>query len=64
MKNVKNYSAEVEERGHAGNEQTVPVAANHVSTDNKQFNIPRIEEGHKLVRRYSFDDNGGGYAGL
>jgi len=24
----------------------------------------RIDENHKLVRRYSFDDNGGGYSGL
>ena len=23
-----------------------------------------FEENHKLVRRYSFDDNGGGYMGL
>jgi hypothetical protein len=23
-----------------------------------------LDENHKLVRRYSFDDNGGGYMGL
>lgn len=26
--------------------------------------IPHMDENSKLNRRYSFDDNGGGYAGL
>jgi hypothetical protein len=27
-------------------------------------NLKKFDENHKLVRRYSFDDNGGGYRGL
>lgn len=30
----------------------------------RAFVVPAIDENHKLVRRYSFDDNGGGYSGL
>lgn len=30
----------------------------------RTFASPSIDETHKLVRRYSFDDNGGGYSGL
>lgn len=26
--------------------------------------LTRLDDNHKLVRRYSFDDNGGGYLGL
>ena len=26
--------------------------------------LKRLDDNHKLVRRYSFDDNGGGYLGL
>jgi hypothetical protein len=26
--------------------------------------IKKLDDNHKLVRRYSFDDNGGGYLGL
>jgi hypothetical protein len=26
--------------------------------------LKRIDDNHKLVRRYSFDDNGGSYLGL
>ena len=27
-------------------------------------NLIKLDDNHKLVRRYSFDDNGGGYRGL
>jgi len=26
--------------------------------------LTKLDDNHKLVRRYSFDDNGGGYLGL
>ena len=46
-------------------------SASNLRTSEKekiQSEIPpyflRIDENHKLVRRYSFDDNGGGYSGL
>ena len=26
--------------------------------------LKKLDDNHKLVRRYSFDDNGGGYLGL
>ena len=30
----------------------------------KENQYLKLDENHKLVRRYSFDDNGGGYRGL
>jgi hypothetical protein len=30
----------------------------------KENKLTRLDDNHKLVRRYSFDDNGGGYLGL
>ena len=41
---------------HAGEKETVQSERN--------FAFQAIDESHKLVRRYSFDDNGGGYSGL
>jgi hypothetical protein len=37
-----------------------------VTTTEKSImaSIPHMDENSKLNRRYSFDDNGGGYAGL
>jgi hypothetical protein len=32
------------------------------STENKT--LRKLDDNHKLVRRYSIDDNGGGYLGL
>ena len=30
----------------------------------KENQYLKLDDNHKLVRRYSFDDNGGGYRGL
>ena len=30
----------------------------------KESKLTKLDDNHKLVRRYSFDDNGGGYLGL
>ena len=59
---MKNYSVEPEARGNAGSQ--IEVKTLMAVTEKQQVSKPRIEEGHKLVRRYSFDDNGGGYLGL
>jgi hypothetical protein len=37
------------------------LATNKVEKSN---HLTKIDESHKLVRRYTFDDNGGGYLGL
>lgn len=31
---------------------------------NNEAKLTKLDDNHKLVRRYSFDDNGGGYLGL
>lgn len=31
---------------------------------NTESNFVKLDDNNKLVRRYSFDDNGGGYRGL
>ena len=65
MKNVKNYSADSEIRGIASvTETAISVTSAMTTPAEKQASLPGIDEGHKLVRRYSFDDNGGGYSGL
>lgn len=37
------------------------VVTTSSSTD---VNLRKLDDNNKLVRRYSFDDNGGGYLGL
>ena len=64
MKNMKNYSVDNEVRGNAGTASESLHASKAKKLAEEKQNLPRIEEGHKLVRRYSFDDNGGGYLGL
>ena len=39
-------------------------AENESVQPERTFDVIKIDESHKLVRRYSFDDNGGGYSGL
>jgi hypothetical protein len=34
------------------------------TVNNVENGIKKLEDNHKLVRRYSIDDNGGGYLGL
>ena len=34
------------------------------SVTKKETKLTKLDDNHKLVRRYSFDDNGGGYLGL
>jgi len=34
------------------------------TAEKTENNLKKLDENHKLVRRYSFDDNGGGYIGL
>jgi len=63
MKNVKNYSLEADARGN-NSLSTEHRELNTTTALSDMYSLPTIEEGHKLVRRYSFDDNGGGYEGL
>jgi hypothetical protein len=34
------------------------------SASKTEKKLTKLDDNHKLVRRYSFDDNGGGYLGL
>jgi hypothetical protein len=34
------------------------------SVSKTEKKLTKLDDNHKLVRRYSFDDNGGGYLGL
>jgi uncharacterized lipoprotein YbaY len=40
------------------------LRAKIVTASSTQDKLKKLDENHKLVRRYSFDDNGGGYLGL
>lgn len=40
------------------------LRAKIVNTSSAEGKLKKLDENHKLVRRYSFDDNGGGYLGL
>lgn len=42
------------------------IHAKLISVDNDETTEKQVrpDDNHKLVRRYSFDDNGGGYLGL
>lgn len=40
------------------------LRAKIVTTISTEGKLKKLDENHKLVRRYSFDDNGGGYLGL
>lgn len=43
---------------------TLRTTENENVQSERTFDFIKIDENHKLVRRYSFDDNGGGYSGL
>ena len=40
------------------------LRAKIVTVSSTDSNFKKLDDNHKLVRRYSFDDNGGGYLGL
>jgi hypothetical protein len=66
MKEVKNQLKKLTGAQFVSND-TLPVRPAIVTvrpqTEPKKA-FKALEENHKLVRRYSFDDNGGGYMGL
>jgi hypothetical protein len=46
------------------NAEKESLRAKIVTASSTQDKLKKLDENHKLVRRYSFDDNGGGYLGL
>jgi hypothetical protein len=66
MENNKNKPVQVVLTYNAGNSAKKSFHAKLVSNKPVETdgNLFKIDENHKLVRRYSFDDNGGGYSGL
>ena len=50
----------------ANNSEKNNLSAKVVTTSvtKKEGKLTKLDDNHKLVRRYSFDDNGGGYLGL
>jgi hypothetical protein len=66
MKSTKNQTSEKEVNvrfvasSMKGNNQEMPVKENYEASAFMQYG----KEQDLIVRRFSFDDNGGGYAGL
>ena len=49
----------------ANNSEKDNLATKIVTSVSKtEKKLAKLDDNHKLVRRYSFDDNGGGYLGL
>ena len=66
MKSSKNHSSDQEVIQYT---QTIMSQARHEMPAQKQFddihlNTGYTDEHHSILRRHSFDDNGGAYAGL
>ena len=53
---VLTYKANEKDSLHA------KIVTSTVTKEEKK--LIKLDDNHKLVRRYSFDDNGGGYLGL
>jgi hypothetical protein len=65
MKNNNHEPVQVVLTYKANNSEKNNLRAKIVTTaDKAENNFKKIDDNHKLVRRYSFDDNGGGYQGL
>jgi hypothetical protein len=65
MENNKKEPVQVVLTYHLNSTEKDPLRAKIVANPDKKANtIVKLEDNHKLVRRYSFDDNGGGYLGL
>lgn len=62
MKNSKNEPVQVVLTYNPNSEKDNLRAK--VVTNTKAKELKKLDDNHKLVRRYSFDDNGGGYLGL
>ena len=67
MKESKTKRVEVVITYNAGNSSKSSINAKVVSPQENEPSkneLGKLGDNHKLVRRYSYDDNGGGYLGL
>ena len=66
MKDIKNQPVEVVLTFNANNPAKNTIKAKLIASSRHEANqlYVKLDDNHKLVRRYSFDDNGGGYRGL
>jgi hypothetical protein len=64
MKNNKQEPVQVLLTYNANHSERNNLRVKIVSTAVAENNLIKLDDNHKLVRRYSFDDNGGGYRGL
>lgn len=66
MKNNKQEPVQVVLAYKASGTEKDNVHAKVVTTivTKAEKKLTKLDDNHKLVRRYSFDDNGGGYVGL
>ena len=64
MKNSKKEPVEVVLSFNPNNAEKNNLRAKIVTNAEGKDGLKKLDDNHKLVRRYSFDDNGGGYLGL
>jgi len=64
MKNNKLEPVKVVLTYNANGTEKDNLRAKIVTNSEGQIKLKKLDDNHKLVRRYSFDDNGGGYLGL
>jgi hypothetical protein len=64
MKNKNQEPVEVVLTYNANSTEKTNLRTKIVPGSEKTGKLKKLDENNKLVRRYSFDDNGGGYLGL
>ncbi len=64
MKNKKTEPVQIMLTYNANSAERDNLRVKIAPATEKANTIKKLDDNHKLVRRYSFDDNGGGYLGL
>jgi len=64
MKNKKTEPVQIMLTYNANSAEKDNLRVKIAPAAEKVNTIKKLDDDHKLVRRYSFDDNGGGYLGL
>jgi hypothetical protein len=64
MNNSKNEPVQVVLTYNPNSPDRDNLRAKIVANTETKEGLEKLDDNHKLVRRYSFDDNGGGYLGL
>lgn len=64
MKNKKTEPVQIMLTYNANSAERDNLRVKIAPAAEKANTIKKLGDNHKLVRRYSFDDNGGGYLGL